>query len=321
MSEISYYLCGGTGINIGMKVKKNAKTADNKNARMIGLDSSDRNDSANLFPVERMENTEGSGKDRSKHFEDMVPFVDAVLHKHKPSKYNIVVCNSSGGTGSALAILVCRHLIKAGQIAALCLVSDHTSFVEKELAVTGLQSFANQVGAKQLNAPICYMEYANTEDLTRGEVDENIIGGLNLASLFFNSKNSEMDYEDLKRVFYYSARGKVNPALSKITFFDQNAAEEFDGKPPVAVASLFKTSDEIKPMFVGSFYRTTGVFAPDANLPKSLTQLHMVLDHGEALANLETELEQLASDKSQTAVAFTKQKDVSEGANDLGVML
>lgn len=321
MSDITYFLCGGTGINIGVKVKKGAKTTENKNAKMVGLDSSDRNDSVNLFPVERLEATEGSGKDRGKHFDDMIPFVEAALHKHKPSKYNIVVANSSGGTGSGLAILVCRHLIKNGHIAMLCLVNDHTSLVEKELAITGLQSFANQVGPKQLNAPICYLEYANTEDLTRGEVDEQIIGGLNLASLFFSGTNSEMDYEDLKRVFFYSARGKVNPALSRITFFDQASAPEYDGKPPVAVASLFKTSDEIKPMFVGSFYRTTGVFGTDSNLPKSLSQLHMVLDHGEALVDLETELESLASDKSQAAVTFTKQKDVSEGSNDFGVVL
>lgn len=317
--EITYFLCGGTGINIGLALKKGTKTLGNKNARFIGLDSSDSNKSDEAFPIERMKDTRGSGKDRMKNFEQGIPFAEAILAKHKASSYNIVVSNTAGGTGSMLAVLMTRLLIQAGHIVALVLVSDHTSLAEKENSVGGLRSFAAQTNEDQLNAPVNYLEYVNAANKTRGEVNEEIVGGLNLLSLFFTENNGEMDYEDVKRMFNYSHNGKINPALSRIRFFDQTAVQEFEGKTPVAVASLFKSSDEVIPMFIGSLYRTTGVFGPDANPPKSMTQLHMTLDHGEALEELIKEMDQVEEDKASAAVNYAKQKDVSKGANKLGM--
>lgn len=320
-TEITYFACGGTGINLAIELKKGSKTQANKDARIVGLDSSTRNDAANLFPVERIEGALGSGKNKMANFEAAIPFVNAVIAKYRPTAYNVVLANTAGGTGSMLAVLIARELVKAGHIVALCLVSDHTSLIEKENSVGGLRSFANQTLPGQLNAPMCYMEYINEENKTRGEVNEEIIGGLNLLSMLFTADNTEMDYEDVKRVFNYSANGKAHPALSRISFYDQNSAKEFDGKPPVAVASLYKTSDEITPTFVGSMYRTTGVFAQDINLPKDLTQLHMTLDHGEALQALEKEIEVVDADKAKAAVAYSRQKDLSQGANDFGMIM
>lgn len=320
-SDITYWACGGTGINLSLELKKGAKTLSNKHARFIGLDSSDKNSSSDQFTVERIEGAQGSGKDKSVNFEKAIPFVEAVIKKHKAGRYNVVIANTAGGTGSMLAVLVVRMLIKAGHVAVLCLVSDHTSVVEKENSVGGLQSFANQTAESQLNAPIVYMEYFNTEDKTRGEVNEEIVGGLNLLSMLFDASNTEMDYEDIKRIFNYSSRGKVPPALSRISFYDQKTAPAYEGKTPVAVASLFKTSNEIIPMFVGTIYRSTGVFGPDVNPPKELTQLHITLDHGEALRDLQEEIESVDEAKSKAAVDYVKQKDVSAGANDFGMVM
>lgn len=320
MSEITYYLCGGTGINIGLALKKGTKTLENKNAKMIGLDSSDRNDSSGQFEIVRMEGTFGSGKDLSLNFDAMIPFIDKVMVDHKPTKYNVIISSAAGGTGPGLAILTARKLIKADQLVVLCLISDHTTLTEKENSVNGLQTFANQVAPNQLNAPICYLDFINEPGKTRGETNEEIVGGLNLLSMFLSSENEEMDYQDVKRVFNYSARGKINPALSRIVFYTQKTAPEFEGKPPVSVASLFKTSDEITPMFIGSAYRTTGVFGPNANLPKETSQLHLTLDHGDALAALVKEIESVNDDKAKASSTYSKQKDVSAGANDLGVM-
>jgi len=320
-SDITYWACGGTGINLSLELKKGAKTLGNKNARFIGLDSSDKNGSADQFVVERIEGALGSGKDKSVNFEKAIPFVEAVIKKHKAGRYNVIISNTAGGTGSMLAVLVARLLIQAGHVAVLCLVSDHTSVIEKENSVGGLTSFANQTAESQLGAPMCYIPYENTVDKTRGEVNEEIVGGLNLLSILFDASNTEMDYEDIKRIFNYSARGKVPPALSRIQFFDQKTSSDFEGKPPVAVASLFRTSNEIIPMFVGSMYRTTGVFGKDVNLPKEMTQLHIVLDHGDALAALQEEIEGVDEAKSKVAVDYTKQKDVSTGSNSLGMVL
>lgn len=321
MSDINFYVCGGTGINVALDLKKGAKTPMVQKAKFIGLDASDRNDAKDEFPVERMDGVRGSGKKRDLNFDKAIPFVEAAMAKHKPNSYNVVIANSAGGSGSMLAVLTMRHLIKAGHIAVLCLVSDHTSLVEKTLSVGGLRSFANQCAKNQLNAAIPYLEYYNTEDKTRGEVNEQIVNGLNLLSLFLTETNGEMDYQDTKHFFNYPLVTGMPPALSRIHFYDQTAAPEYDGKAPVAVASLFNTSAEIVPLFVGSVYRTTGVFAEGNNRPKNIQQLHMTLDHGEALAKLEKEMESVDEDKAQAANTYVQQKDLSQGSNDLGMVM
>lgn len=323
MSHVQYYLCGGTGINIGVALKAGARTSANKNAGYVGLDTSDKNNTAE-FPIERLEGAAGSGKDSTLLFEKMVPFVTSVLKKYKPAVHNIVVANSAGGTGRAQAMIALRQLIEGGHQVALCLISDHTSLIEKQNAVNGVRTFANQTAANQLNAPVCYLEFFNTEDKTRGEVNAEVVDNLNLLSLLFNPGNTEMDIEDVKRFFNYSAGGKIPPALSRIRFYDQDGASEYDGKPPVAVASLFTESDLVVPRFSGSLYRTTGVFADGvdgSDRPKKITELHVTLDHGEALVDLEKEIEELETAQAKAAVDYTKQKDISAGSNSMGFML
>lgn len=322
-SALTYWACGGAGINICSELLKGAKTLVNKNARIIGLDTSDKNTGDGAFVIERTENTFGSGKDRAKNFEKGIPFIEAVLKKHKAGRYNIIVSNTAGGSGSTFAILLARALIADGQIAILMLGSDHTSMIEKELSVTGLQSFANQTATDMLDAPICYTETLHTEDKSRGEVNREMVISMNLASMLFDEGNGEIDYEDIKRLFRYSAGGKVPPALSRITFYDQNNKAEHKGKPPVAVASLFKNSDDVKPTFMGSVYRTTGVFNPELNLPEGLTELHVTLDHGDALALLKEEMESIDEDKAKVVVDYVKQEPLKPGSatNAFGLVM
>ncbi|CRQ28148.1 hypothetical protein PAERUG_E6_London_17_VIM_2_12_12_04131 [Pseudomonas aeruginosa] len=72
---------------------------------------------------------------------------------------------------------------------------------------------------------------------------------------------------------------------------------------------------------MGSVYRTTGIFSPNSDRPEDIKELHVTLDHGEALEELEKEIEGLETVQAQAAVDFSQQKDISEGSNDLGFML
>lgn len=320
MSQIQYYLMGGTGINIGAALKAGARTSANKNAKMVGLDTSDKNHTGD-FPIERLEGAAGSGKDSTKLFEKMVPFVQATLKKHKPETYNVIIANTAGGTGRAQAMIAARTLIEGGHHVTLCLVSDHTSLIEKQNAVNGVRTFATLTQPSQLNTPICYLENFNTATQTRGEVNEHVVDQLNLLSLLFTDGNTEMDEADVKRFFNYSSGGKITPALSRIRFYKQEEAKDYDAKTPVAVASLFSSSDEVVPRFEGTLYRTTGVFAHDAERPKNMTELHVTLDHGDALVELEEEIEKLEADEAKARHEFGSQKDLSAGSNAQGYFL
>jgi hypothetical protein len=325
---ITYYLCGGTGINIGKALKAASRTPANKEATFIGLDASGANSPDDLFPVEYITTAgssdqlaRGSGKVKGANYEKAPAFVAQVLAKHKPSSFNVIVCNTAGGTGSMLGILVGRAIAKQGLPIFFQNISDFTSTKEKENAVGTLRSAANQTAKSQLDLPICFLHNKNTNDLTRGEVNELVVERLNLVSLFFTEANGEMDYADISNFLAYSRHSNIPPALSEVSFYDQDSVKNFKGKTPVAVASLFTSSDEVIPVFEGTSYRTTGVFAPGTVLPKGMTQLHMVLDHGEALAALESEMQALDDHKAEVATTYVKQKDVSVGADDSGMIL
>lgn len=326
--NITYYLCGGTGINIGKAIKAQARSNANKAATFVGLDSSGANSPGDAFPVEYItvasagdQKARGSGKDKAANYEKAPAFVAAALAKHEPSSFNIIVCNTAGGTGSMLGTLVLRAIAKQNLPVFMMFISDFTSTAEMENAVGTLRSNANQVLPNQLNRPVCFIHEKNTADKTRGEVNTRVVDRLDLVSLFFTEENEEMDYADSCNFLNYSYKGTVPPAFSEVSFYDQNSYETFEGKTPVAVASLFATSDEIVPVFEGTSYRTTGVFGANTKRPDKLTQLHMVLDHGEALAKLEADMKELAGRQATRTNNFVTQKPLGEDANDNGMIL
>lgn len=329
-SDITYYLCGGTGINIGLALKAGSRTPQNKEATFIGLDTSDANSASDLFEIERLKvpgsdnkdvvNTvRGSGKKRDAHYEISIPFVAQVMAKRKPGSYAVVVTSDAGGTGPTLATQVLRHLIKQDIPAILVVVSDHTSTIEMSNSTGVLRGFANQTKAELLNAPIAFIQAKNTPEQTRGEVNQHLVERLDLLSLFLTENNGEMDYADFRNFVFYSRVSKIPPAFSEIRFYDQDSYKLHEGKIPVAVASLFDSSDNVIPVFEGTTYRTTGVFAEGVTKPKGMTQLHMVLDHGEALMKLEKQITKLDDHKAEQASVFVKQKDLGGDSNADGM--
>jgi len=315
-SEITYFLCGGTGINIGLALTELARSQQNKNALLVGLDTSDANSSNDKFVVERMPGTRGSGKRQAENYEAAQPFVKNVMTKYRAGNFAVVVANTAGGSGSMFALLVIRHLIAQGIPTLFCSVSDHTSTIEFDNAVKTLRNISNQVKKELLDAPIAFLDNINDTTNTRGEVNAKVVERLDLASLFFTRENGEMDYADVKNFFFYNRVSNVPAAMSEISFYDQDSAQQFQGKTPVAVASLFESSDDVIPVFPGTTYRTTGVFPADIKKPKGMTQLHMVLDHGEALEKLQGHIQKLEDHRSEQAVNYVKQKDLSGGNAD-----
>lgn len=322
-SELTYYLCGGTGINIGKALKKLGRTDVNKNATLVALDASEANKAEDLFPVEHItlpddptQKTKGSGKIQSTNYVAAQPFVDQVLSKHKPGTFNVVVCNTAGGTGSMLAVLVFRWLKKNGHPVVGVFIGDKTSQVEYANAVATLTVFANQVKKEVLNSPIPYLEFWNTEELNRGEVNTKIVDRLDILSLFLTESNEETDFQDMQNLLEYSNyKGHdIPPALSRITFVDENHIDAIKGPLPVAVASLFTDADKIMPRFKGAFVRSTGVFKAGVQRPGNVNELHMLLDHGQAIKDLEKEIDALADMKTETKKNYVAQKDLSQGA-------
>lgn len=327
MNELTFYLPGGAALNIGSALKQKSRSQANREATYVGLDSSGANDVGGLFPVERMPAAEGnkmargSGKVKLTNYPKAEPFVEEVLSKHKPSSFNIVVCSAAGGTGSMLGVLLVRRLIEMNKPVVILTVSDHTSQKEMENSVGTLRSLAAQTEADQLNKPIAFINVVNDNNHTRGEINATIIHKLDLLSMFLTEQNEEVDYEDIANMLTYSKTCKVPPALSEINFYDEKSARSYTGKPPVAVCSLFGERDAVVPLFEGSVYRATGVYNPNFNRPGDVEEMHMTLDHGEALERLKDAMENLQDRRVTTNNKFTEVESVSQGANNKGMFL
>ena len=325
--ELNVIVCGGAGINIAKLLKVNKLSPRLAEASYVALDASGNNrlPEGLGITVERVpvagaggQLANGSGKVKSTNYAEAQPFVDRIMNKYTPGVFNLVVCSGAGGSGSMLATLVIRWLKLNGHSATLAIITDHTTQVEMENSIKTVQSMAVQTQTNFLNVPIPCMEFRNTAEKTRGQVDMEVVNKLALYSLFATGSNEEQDLQDLLNILEYSKHYGVPPALSYISFYD--APEKYKGAPPVAYVSLFTDAADIKASFPG-VVRSTGVFAKDSVLPGGVTQMHMLLDHGEAVQGLQKQLDELTKRKSATQGTYVQQADLSKGADNNGVLL
>lgn len=325
--ELNVIVCGGAGINIAKLLKTNKLSQRLADASYVALDASGNNrlpEGLGLV-VERVpvagaggQLANGSGKVKSTNYTEAQPFVERIMNKYTPGVFNLVICSGAGGSGSMLATLVVRWLKLNGHSATLAIITDHTTQVEMENSIKTIQSMAVQTQTNFLNVPVPYMEFRNTPEKTRGQVDNEVINKLSLYSLFATGSNEEQDLQDLLNILEYSKHYNVPPALSHISFYDDPA--KFKGTPPVAYVSLFDKSDNIRASFE-SVVRSTGVFSKDSVLPGEINQLHMLLDHGEAVQGLQKQLDDLTKRKSATQGTYVQQADLSKGADNNGMLL
>lgn len=326
--EIMYILAGGAAVNVGVDLINNTHTVPNKNAKFVAMDSSDANETSDLFEIVRMPSAtgpdklaRGSGKVRKLNNPQAEKFVETFFSIHKPSDFNVVVCSTSGGTGSMLAQVAYIWLIKHGHNAVLAFFSEHTSQVEMENSINTKRGYGAQVGKKFLNTPVVYLECVNKPGMTRGEVNKAMVQELDYLSLFLTTTNEEVDYQDIANLLNYSKHFNVPASMSRITFHDQDSARAYTGKPPVAVCSLFENRNDVIPLFEGCVYRSTGVYNPVNNPPKNVTELHMALDHGETIASIKDTMEELDDLRISNSNTFVEGEDISDGADDSGMFL
>lgn len=301
MSDINLYLCGGSGINIGGTYKRIAKCTNGKEANFIGIDFSGNNIPDNdLFPV-LQGNEGGSGKVRSENYKGTDIFLESVLSQHKPNKFNIVVMSSSGGSGSVIGHDLIKELLIQDKVVVGVIIGDNSSNVEMQNNVNTFMTLDSY--RRELNKPIAYTYAENQTGKTRGQINEGICNRLDLLSMLLTEQNEEMDYKDVRNFFCYTNATNIPATLTQLNFFDQDSIKEYKGKPPVALASLYTSRDQVTNRLSDVAYRTTGVFKAGIKLPDDMTEFHVTLDHGESVAEL---LKLMGTNKDRTTMSKTR---------------
>lgn len=324
MSELMIIGCGGCGINLMKDAIAANGTKLIKEATFLGLDTSDRNGSEGLFDIEHMnsasapgQKAHGSGKNLALNFEGYAPFISDVFTRNKPSKFCIVVMSAAGGSGSGLGFAALRYLLAKGIIAVAVIVKDHSSLIEKNNSTRIMKAISNQVHARFLGKVIPHVSIVN-DNRTRRAINDEVVRKLNYLSLFMTETNEESDLEDTKNLFQYAEVTKLPPAMSEIQFFTEADIEDYRGKPPVSFCSLFDHRDNIRPLFEGSAYRSTGVINYDNN-PPNAKMIVLVMDHGDAVDKLDVDLAELDNAQQSAKATFVKQRDEATGEDPTGM--
>ena len=133
---ISVFCAGGCGTNIGKQITDldiEVNYIDTSTSNLKGVKSD------NIFVLE---NIDGAGKDRSKTYEHFKDIAGDVVIKFKPSpSLNVVVSSLSGGSGSIIAPLIAKELIRQGHNTIVIAIDSKHSVKELDNTIKTFKTY------------------------------------------------------------------------------------------------------------------------------------------------------------------------------------
>lgn len=275
---LNVYCCGGAGSNVGKQITDldvNVTFIDTSVSNLKGVDES---------KIYIIEGIDGAGKDRSITYEKFKN-PDEVLIRFKPSTaLNVVISSLSGGSGSIIAPVLARELIKQGQNTIVIAIDSTSSVKEIDNCIKTLKtykSFSN--GAKK---SISIYPISNA---SRKEADQRAIHFINMLALLVNKDHTEeFDTSDLRNFINFD---NVTDNEANVSILDINANETIvPEKNTSIVSTILLTTDKnstIKPVLPE--YLSTCVVTDknykneDIRIDNVLGKLSIILDTYEAL--------------------------------------
>ena len=274
---ISVFACGGCGTNIARQISDldiEVNYIDTSTSNLKGVKSD------NIFVLE---NIDGAGKDRSKTYEHFKDIADDVVIKFKPSSsLNVVVSSLSGGSGSIIAPLVTKELIRQGHNTIVIAIDSKHSVKELDNTIKAFQTYKSISNGIKKAISIFYIENSN-----RKESDNKAVWFINLLSLLVNKdQTEEFDTTDLTNFINFD---RVTDNAPTVSILEVNENETITPeKNTTIVSSILLTTDKhsvIKPV-VPEYLSTCVVTDPqykndDIRVDNILGKLSIIVDEME----------------------------------------
>jgi hypothetical protein len=304
---VHIYACGGTGVNIGKLVAAPGAVVHYIDTSVSNLKSLG---SPNIFLVEDMD---GAGKNRSVAYENFKDISEDVLVRFKPSEQlNIVVGSLSGGSGSIIAPLLTKELLKKGHNVVVVALDSQTSVIEISNAQKTLKTYKSI--SETIDKPVSLFYIENT---IRAEADNRALKLISLMSLLVDKQaTEEFDNSDLRSFLYFN-RVTDNPATVSILQVTPNKDNDVE-KGTSVVGSLLITRDRSVrlslpiPEYLATCVVTDDSYkSEDIRLDSVLGKLSLVLDE------LEEKIKTLQDRKRVNKV---REVEISDGNSD-GIVL
>ena len=307
MGNIVIWSCGGCGTNVAKQIADldvEVNYIDTSTSNLKGVKSD------NIFVLE---NIDGAGKDRSKTYEHFKDVVEDVLIKFKPSQsLNVVVSSLSGGSGSIIAPLVTKELIRNGHNTIVIAIDSKHSVKELDNTIKAFKTYKSISDGIKKAISIFYIENSN-----RKESDNKAVWFINLLSLLVNKQHTEeFDTTDLTNFINFD---RVTDNAPTVSILEVNENETINHeKNTTIVSSILLTTDKhstIKPV-VPEYLSTCVVTDPqykndDIRVDNILGKLSIIV------GGMEAEIKELQDNKK---VNKFKELEV-EGSNKDDVVL
>lgn len=321
--------CGGAGINAVNRFIQSGQGSilETINGSHAFLDTSRANlpSDADESKVYVPKDTNGSGKKRGENYEAIKASFKDILLKQEPGEYNIVVFSLSGGSGSVIGPVIMAELLARKLPAVAVVIASTESGKETQNTIDTLLSLDGIRKARKLPVVMCYAE--NEETRTFAEVDLEVTKYITALTMLFNNQNTEMDFKDLRHLVQFNDVIDVDASLCTLDFFSQDQLEENRDTlgSPVAVASLYRTRDDRKPLRLGHDYNAVGVLSTefyDKDNVK-LDQVHYLINT-DTIEPLFKRLQSVQAENKSKAEARTTRSAIAsddDGADDLGMVI
>ena len=300
---ISVFACGGCGSNIAKQISDldiEVNYIDTSTSNLKGVKSD------NIFVLE---NIDGAGKDRSKTYEHFKDIASDVVIKFKPSSsLNVVVSSLSGGSGSIIAPLVAKELIRNGHNTIVIAIDSKHSVKELDNTIKTFKTYKSISDGIKKAVSIFYIENSN-----RKESDNKAVWFINLLSLRVNRQHTEeFDTTDLTNFINFD---RVTDNVPTVSILEVNENETINPeKNTTIVSSILLTTDKhstIKPV-VPEYLSTCIVTDPqykneDIRVDNILGKLSIIVEE------MEREIKDLQDNKK---INKFKELEVSNSNSD-----
>jgi hypothetical protein len=280
--RVQLFACGGTGMNIASSLDGKAPQDDLAYAKLdiTYVDTSRSNlIGRNLDPkrvylvgddIDASDDKDGAGKVRKTHLEDIKDCAADILQKHQPGDLTIVVGSASGGSGSVIAPLLARALLKAGKPVIAVLIASTTSVIEITNNIDTLKSYEGIVTS--LNIPLTIAYYQNSSETPRSVVNDEVRGLIASLMMLYSRQNAELDTRDLNHWLRFDqAKSSFEPQVTALQVRDHAAREQVEGDV-ISVATLTypdkDSSLDIVPEYHCEGFVTHAVKEVEAVLPR-----------------------------------------------------
>lgn len=275
---MNVYCCGGAGSNVGKQIKDldmNVFFIDTSISNLKGISSE---------VIYKLEDIDGAGKDRRVTYENFKN-PDEVLICFKPSQeLNVVVSSLSGGSGSIIAPVLARELIKSGHNVIVIGIDSTNSVIEIDNSIKTLKTYKSFSNQMKKSISLFYIENAS-----RKEADHQAIQFISLLSLLVNKEHTEeFDTSDLRNFINFD---NVTDNEPSVTLIDINHNETIiPEKNTSIVSTILLTTDknnsisQVIPEYLSVCVVTDKNYSnQDIRIDNTLGQLSIVVDRLELL--------------------------------------